>query len=132
MRRYLLDTSVLINFSKQNEPTMSKLIALLESDAEIGICSITIAEFFAGIPPQLRQEWTEFFATLHYWDVSFKAAQRAGSFRYDYQKQGKHLQIIDALIAAVGKDVGATIVIRNVKDFPMLDIDILSLQQGII
>lgn len=51
MARYLLDTSVLIDFSKGREPAQSRILQLIHGGDEIGVCSIIVAEFFSGVIP---------------------------------------------------------------------------------
>jgi predicted nucleic acid-binding protein len=54
-------------------------------------------------------------------------ARRAGKYRYDLARRGVQISATDALIAAVARDRAAVLVTRNVRDFPMADIHVLSL-----
>ena len=51
MARYLLDTTVLIDFSKDAEPATSWVLAHVDAGDELGISPINVAEFFAGLNP---------------------------------------------------------------------------------
>ena len=127
MTRYLLDTSALIDFSKGREPTHSRLLALIEAGT-VAVCAVTIAEFYAGLPPENRSQWRRFLATLPHWVITREAAERAGSYRYDLARQGRALSLADALLAAVAQEHGAVLITENTKDFPMPGIRLLSLR----
>ncbi len=55
-RPYLLDTTALINFSKGFEPSRSKILTMIDARHQLAICSVAVAEFFAGLAPADRQE----------------------------------------------------------------------------
>ena len=46
--KYLLDTTVLIEFGKRLEPTTSRLLGLIEADHLVGVCAVSIAELYSG------------------------------------------------------------------------------------
>lgn len=127
MARYLLDTNVLISYSKQREPAYSWILARTRSVDELGICDIVVTEFFAGLPPRDRPTWEQLFGDMHFWETSFAAARLAGLYRYRYARQGQTIAASDALIAAVSVCVQATIVTGNVRHYPMPDVDLMTL-----
>lgn len=127
MQRYILDTSVLISFSKNHEQTKYQLLKLIDNKEKIAICAISVAEFFAGISPEERVNWESFIGDLLYWNISFDAAIRAGQYRYDFARKGITLSTTDSLIAAIAWENNATIITNNVKDFPMKDVKLLSI-----
>ena len=127
MTRYLLDTDVLISFSKQREPAHSWVLARIRSLDELGVCDIVVAEFFAGLLPAERPAWESFFDAMHFWETSAEAARRAGRYRYQYARQGLAIATSDALIAAISVDVQATLVTGNIRHFPMSDVTLLPL-----
>ena len=124
MAKFLLDTNVLIDFSKGKEPAKSNITQLLATD-EVGICAINVAEFFTGLDQAQRAQWSEFFANLSYWEINLETAQQAGVIRYDYLKKGKQLTTADALIGATALREKAVVITRNVKDFPMVEISVI-------
>ena len=62
--RYLLDTMVLIEASRHREPALSWLQETLRKSDEVGVCAVTVAEFFAGLRPDERPRWDAFVAEL--------------------------------------------------------------------
>ena len=125
MARYLVDTSVLIDYSKFYEPARNWLQRVIDSDDDVGTCSVIVAEFMSGIRPQDREDWDEVLANMAYWDIAYETATQAGYYRYVLARQGIQLQTPDALIAAVAKEQSAILVTNNARDFPMTDIDLL-------
>lgn len=124
----MLDTDALIDFSKGKEPATSLLLSWIDGNDTVAVCPVSVAEFFAGLPPKETPRWIRFFSTLTYWDISPRAAMRAGQDRYAYARSGRTVTTTDALLAAVAMEHGATLVTGNVKDFPMEELSLLSLR----
>lgn len=129
MTRYLLDTTTLIDFSKDREPTRSRILSLIRAGDELGVCCINVAEFYTGIPPDKRAVWDEFMTSLTYWDMTREAAIRAGQDRFEFLRQGRTLSTPDALIAAMAQELRATLITENTKDYPTTDVTLLSLRE---
>ena len=127
MSRYLLDTDVLITFSRGREPTASRLLALLEEGNEVGICPVTVAEYYSGVERGDDPKIDRFIDALPYWGITPAAAVAAGHYRYMFARNGRPLSTADTLIAAVASRHHATVLTRNAKDFPMEDVAVLEL-----
>ena len=128
MSRYLIDTSVLIDFSKNRQPTVARILAMLDAGDELAVCDITVAEFYAGQPAGSPGDMGDFIAQLPYWPTTFEAAVRAGEERHHHSRQGRTLATTDALIAAVALARGAGVLTENPKDFPMPELALVSLR----
>lgn len=118
MTAFLLDTSTLIDFSKQWEPTTSQILEWTDAGETVAICAISVAEFYTGLSSSDIDIWQDFITSLTYWPISFAAAIRAGQDRYRYARQGRALSTTDALLAAIAREQQAVLVTGNVKDFP--------------
>jgi predicted nucleic acid-binding protein len=129
MTRYLLDTSALIDFSKGREPASTRILEMIDSGDEVGVCAINVAEFYAGLPPETRPIWDAFFTALTYWPISRQAAMRAGQYRHAFARKGRTLTTTDALVAAVAQEYQAVVVTDNLKDYPMAEVRLLPLRQ---
>lgn len=125
MTAFLLDTSVIVEFSKRREPTYSQLIAWIRAGETLAVCASTIAEFYAGLTAIEAQRWDEFVSALTYWPISADAARQAGQVRYGYARLDMAIPTADALIASVAREQHAVLVTGNVKDFPMDDLVLL-------
>lgn len=127
MIRVLLDTTVLIDLSREPELVLPTLRISVLVAGTIGVCAVSVGEFFAGVPVLERPRWERWIADFEYWDISCEAATMAGHFRYDLARRGFALHIADALIAATAITMDATLLTNNVKDFPMPGIRLMRL-----
>ena len=125
--RYLLDTTALIDISKEIEPISSQIREWLAGPDEVGTCGVVVAEFFAGLRPNEQLPWITFIDRLAFWEITRPIAIQAGVFRYHHARLGETLSTTDTLIAAVAVGVGATLVTRNTKDFPMNEVSVIRL-----
>jgi predicted nucleic acid-binding protein len=127
MTRYLLDTSVLIDFSKGRQPAKSRVLEIIAGGDEVGLCPVNVAEFYTGISLGQEPNLDEFITALDCWEVTFEDGLTAGEYRWQFAKEGKALSTADVLIAAVARRQRAAVVTGNAKDYPMADIEILPL-----
>jgi len=81
MALYLVDTTALIDLSKGFEPTTTWLQRRPEAGDDLGICPITIAEFYAGLSPVQYPDWDDFFASLIFCPITFEDSIQAGTWR---------------------------------------------------
>lgn len=131
MTRYLLDTTALVDFTKGVEPSKSRVLAICQSGAEVGVCDITITELYSGLDPADRTDpaTTRFLRGLSYWPADYDTAVQAGVYRYDYGLKGRKIKTPDAIIAAVAAKHGAILVTDNPSDFPMSEVATLSVRE---
>lgn len=127
MATYLLDTNILIDFTKGQEPACSQVLAWVDAKEKLAACCITVAEFYAGLNAAEALEWRSFIESLVYWPITREVAMQAGQDRYRYARRGIALTTTDALIAALARERNATLVTANIKDFPMEDLTLFPL-----
>lgn len=125
MVRYLVDTDILIDFSRLLEPVRSRIREMVVAKDELGVCAVQLAEFYAGERRGKRPQFDAFLAGIPCWEITPEAAMRAGEYRYDMARRGRAIDTPDALNAAVAWSKQAVILTRNVKDYPMPDVRIL-------
>ncbi len=128
MSLYLIDTDVLIDYSKRQDFAVSWIHQAVDQGADLGICAINLTEFMAGIAPADRPYWYEVLSTFSFWEISPEAARRAGYYRYDFERHGQSLTTTDTLIAAVAIAEGLTLVTKNRKHFPMPELQVQALE----
>ena len=128
MTRYLLDTDVLIDFSKGIEPVTTRLQARIRGTDTVAICAISVAEFFAGLTPGQAIKAETFIFSLEYWAISLDAAKHAGQNRYMFARAGTTITTTDTLLAAVAREYEATLVTSNLKYFPIEDLVLVSVR----
>jgi predicted nucleic acid-binding protein len=123
--RYLLDSTALIEFAKGIEPTQTRILSLIESGHTVGVCGVSMAEFYAGQPHGQDPRIDRFIDRLPCWDVSREVSRLAGSYRHTFLHQHrKKLPTADTLVAAVARRQHAILLTRNTRDFPMTDITV--------
>lgn len=129
MTRYLLDTDALIDFSKGVEPVTARILFWIDGAETVALCAVSVAEFYAGLPPEHAREWQHFISSLAYWEITPEVAMQAGQDRYHLGRVGVTMTITDALLAATARGYQATLVTSNVKDFPLEELSVLSIRE---
>jgi predicted nucleic acid-binding protein len=124
----LLDTTVLIDVARRREPATSWLNRIVRRPIQTCVSAVTVAEFFAGVRPEQRRDWQYFIDGLTHWEVTKEIAIRAGVLRYDLARQGRTVQIADALIAATAVVHGAALVTANITDFAVTGLTTIRLK----
>ncbi len=117
MTHYVLDSTVLIEFSKGVEPTTARVLELVAAKAKLSISAVQLAEYYAGTPLGANPQIDEFLLRLAFVPLSRDIAITAGAFRLTAQSQGRRLATPDALIAALGHHLAAPVLTNNVNDF---------------
>ncbi|HEX2283070.1 MAG TPA: PIN domain-containing protein, partial [Thermomicrobiales bacterium] len=125
--RLLLDTTVLIDVSKDFGEVDSSLKALVATGMPLGVCAVSVAEFMAGVPAPHRLRWEQWIADFRYWDIPREAAVLAGELQYEQKRRGRALHTPDALMAAMAIITDSTLVTNNIKHFPMPNLKLLRL-----
>jgi predicted nucleic acid-binding protein len=127
---YLLDASVLISWLKGRTPAVSLLRQLATEGETLVVNTVSVAEVYSGVADKDRTITDELFAAFEYWPIDETTAKLAGTYRYQFDRQGKPLSVTDVLMAAQAIHSDATLVTGNVKDFPMPELKLLRLQHG--
>ena len=125
MARYLIDTDVLIDYSRDRDPGRSIVLGMLARRDDVGICAVQLAEVYSGQEWGERGDFDTFLNNLPCWEINATVGILAGDYRRTFARLGRAIGTPDAINAAVARSVGATIVTRNLKDYPMSDVDVL-------
>ena len=127
MATYLLDTSVIIDALLGRGGRDALLRGLLQEGHLLACCPINVAEIYAGMRPKEEAPTTQFLKSLHYYEISWEVARRAGLLKRNYARRGLTLSLADAMIAAVALTYRLPLLTDNVKHFPMKDLELYSL-----
>lgn len=127
MSAFLIDTDILIDSSKNIEYAIAWFEQAFKNDLDLAVCPVNIAEFYSGISPKQRLKWDNFFESIDCWIITKNISRQAGIWRHDFAREGISLHTSDCLIAATALAHNATLLTKNIKDYPMPKIKLLSL-----
>jgi predicted nucleic acid-binding protein len=124
MTTYLIETDVLIDlFNKKTEA--DKLISELSKNGKIVTSAVTIAELRAGWDEKKASYYLpKLYAIVQVILVTQEIAEYAGELRNIYGKKGQVLPTVDTLIAATCIINSYILVTRNVRHYPMKEINL--------
>jgi predicted nucleic acid-binding protein len=123
--KYLLDTTVLLDFAHGREGA-SELMNRLFADAEIlYTCDVVTCEALSGGDDLERSVIGGVLDALEYVALEPDAARWAAAARRAGRSSPGARSLADALIAATAWSLTATVVTRNPRDFERLGIPVL-------
>ena len=122
--RYVLDSDILIDHLRGEQAARDFVDMLLMDGAEVCFSVISEAEIFSNVRPGEEVRIETLLGSLIRLPVDMVVAREAG--RYRQQFRASHgLLLPDALIAATAYVYRATLVTRNIRHYPMQDIQVL-------
>jgi len=124
MAKYLLDTTTIIDHLRGNKRVNSRLEEIGEQGDIAGCCCINIAETYAGMKEKEKEKTDRFIENLYYFEVTKEIAKLAGGLRQKYAKEGETLATTDVIIAATAIVYGLTLLTKNVKHYPLPELEI--------
>lgn len=129
MKRFLLDTDVLIDFF-HDQKYAKELVPKLDQEGLLQISVITIAELRAGFTEtQAKFFLPKLLKFIKVLDLKSNIAELGGKFRFDFKLVGKTVSLPDALIAATAILERCQLVTRNKKDFPMKELKFYEIEE---
>lgn len=131
MTRYLVDSDGVMDYLNGFAPTVALLQELYRQGDDLCTCDIVLAEVYSGLRPHEVAQAEQLLSTLYFLPTSPQAARQAGSWRYTYARRGIPLSVTDCLIAAVASEHGATLLTRNVADYPMPEVATMPLPKPV-
>ena len=127
--KYLLDADTLIDYIVDRGNARPRITTLIEQNDEVAVCAITVAEVYSGLSDKRRDIWENWIIALSYWHIGYDVAVRAGRYRKTASEAGRTLSTTDSLLAALARDNVAILLTSNIKDYPMKDVQVLSLRE---
>lgn len=125
MARYLLDSTVLIDYLRGRVAVADLLISLAKDRHELGVCGVNVAELYSRLQDKDVAKAEALVQDLAYYPISLADAMQAGRYRYEFARKGITLTVPDTLVAAVAKAQDCIIVTANLRDFPMTEIKLM-------
>lgn len=119
MRKFLLDTSIIIDFLRRKDKEETYLFKLSEEDLYISI--ITHTELYAGKSvwekKTARKELEELFSGIDILPLNKEISSLSGRLKAFHQ----NLSLLDCIIAATAIYFKLDLVTLNTKDFGVLE-----------
>jgi predicted nucleic acid-binding protein len=126
MTRYLLDTTVLIDYANGYRPAGELVERLFSEPADLYTCDVVACESRSAGTAEHLARVERLLEPLEYISTSPEAATWAAESRLRRHKEGGKLGVGDALIAGVAATFGATVVTRNRPDFERQGVSVLT------
>ena len=123
MKRFLIDTDVIIDHLRGEEKARDFLKQIKSGETDILYSVVTKAELYSGVRPREEGKIALLLSSMEEVGIDGEIAVVAGRYRNKfYASHG--LLLPDALIAASAKKNEAVLVTLNKKHYPMKDIKI--------
>ncbi|MDP2691308.1 MAG: type II toxin-antitoxin system VapC family toxin [bacterium] len=123
MKQIVFDSDVLIDLLRGVQSTYDQVTSLTE-DAELCCSVITLAEIYAGMFPREKKATDQLLNSLVHIPVTDTVAATAGRLRNKY----KQIELMDCLIAASAMGLGAYLLTKNIKHYPMENLRLLPIK----
>lgn len=120
----LIDSDVLIDHLRKGKSAFNFFATEIENGSLLFVSVISRIEILAGMRSGEEAMINNLFEILTPVAVDEAIADKAGEYLRKYSK-GYDLNIGDAIIAATTKEMALKLVTRNVKHYPMKDIEVI-------
>lgn len=124
--RVVLDASFLIDHIRGNQAALERLARLFEDGDEPILCGPPVCEVQTGLRPGEEPAFAAILAAADFVQAGPDAARDAGRWRKAARRRGLTLSLADALIAAEAHHDGASVLTRNVRDFALTPVSVLT------
>lgn len=122
--RFLVDSDVLIDHLRGYQAARDFMNALLLDGATVHFSVISEAEIFSNVRPGEKRKIESLFDSLERLPIDGPIARQAGQYRSAFRSSYR-LALPDTLIAATALIHDAVLVTRNVRHYPMVDLEVV-------
>lgn len=121
----LIDTDIAIDHFHGHRQTFEYFTQTLAGGEILAMSVVSLTEILAGMRPGEQERTEKLFSLFVIMEVDEAIARKAGEYLNQYRFT-KGMELADALIAATAFVASAEVVTRNVKHYPMGDVQIVS------
>lgn len=122
----LLDTTVLIDLLRHHKEAVAQVRELALRGFTLAICSITVAELYAGMRKGEEQSTEELISAFQWLPLTREVARKAGEIVASKRRAGRTHALDDMMIAATAIHYGYSLLTENRKDFVVQGIQLYS------
>lgn len=116
----VVDTSVLVDHLRGDSRARDSLLSARAQGNDLAASVLTRIELLAGARPREREALEALFSVLRWVDVDPEIADRAGALANGHLASHRDIDTVDYVIAATAEELGAELLTKNVKHFPMI------------
>jgi len=120
----LIDSDILIDHLRKEQSALDYISQEIDGGSSLFISVISRIEILSGARKGEGETIQSLFELLTPVDVDLAIADRAGEYLMKFRKSNA-LSIGDAVMGATAREMGMKLVTRNIKHYPMKDIEIL-------
>jgi predicted nucleic acid-binding protein len=124
--RVMLDSSFLIDHLRGDRAAIDRFEALFADGDEPLVNAVAVCEVGAGLRPPQERPFAAILAAVEFVQAGPEAARDSGRWRLATLQRGGALSLADALIAAEAHHMGAAVLTRNVRDFALTPVRVLT------
>ena len=124
--RILLDTCFLIDHLRGVEAALDRLELAFADGDEVFINEVAVAETRAGLRARDALSLDGLIRPLEFVQSGPDTAMIAGRWRREARERGADLTVADALIASAAASLNAAVLTRNVRDFALTPVRVLT------
>lgn len=119
----LIDTDVVIDHFHGHAAVLEYFATALAVGEPLLIWVVTLTEVLSGVRPGEEERTERLMQLFAVQDVDKAIARQAATYLREYRRSHR-LELGDALIGATASQLGATLVTRNLKHYPMPDVEV--------
>lgn len=120
----LIDSDILIDHLRKEQIALDYIDQKIDDGSPLFISVISRTEILCGVRKGEEKTIRSLFDILTSVDVDLAIADQAGEYLRKFRKSHA-LSIGDAIIAATARQMGMKLVTRNIKHYPMRDVEIV-------
>lgn len=120
----LIDTDIAIDHFHGNRSARDFFEQALASGEPLYISVVTLTELLAGMRPDEEDLTEKLLSLFTVIEADAAIGRKAGAYLRKYSRS-HNLDLGDALLAATAALTGAELVTRNIKHYPMTDIQVV-------
>lgn len=119
----VIDTDIAIDHFHGHRAALDYFAETLAAGETLGISVVTLTEITAGLRPEELERTERLLHLFSILDVNEVIARQAGAYLNQFRRS-HHVELGDALIAATAAHHGAELITRNLKHYPMSDLQV--------
>ena len=121
----LIDTDIAIDHFHGNQSARDYFAEIMASGELLAVSVVSLAELMAGMRPGEEARTDDLLQLFSILEIDEAIGRQAGNYLHQFSRT-HHLELGDALIAATACTRQAELITRNLKHYPMTDIQVIS------